>query len=108
VEVRVERELPHAVCLGCIKSADIFARPTLTDGDSVSIHEALQLGTTVVASNATPRPAGVLVYESGDVHDLAVSLLEAYRCQDPLERSGGEETSVDRVIGCYESVLSGE
>jgi glycogen(starch) synthase len=107
VEVRVERELPHAVCLGCIESADIFARPTLADGDSVSVHEALQLGTTVVASNATPRPAGVFLYETGDARALAASLQEAYRCHAGLGNRGGEETSVDSIVRCYESVLYG-
>lgn len=106
VDVRVERELPHSLCLGCIKSADIFARPTLTDGDSVGVHEALQLGTTVVASNASPRPAGVIVHETGNAHSLAASLAQAYRHRvHAPDESTSEDTSVDRVISCYRSLL---
>jgi glycogen(starch) synthase len=106
VEVRLERELPHAVCLGCIESADIFARPTLADGDSVSVHEALQLGTPVVASNASPRPAGVILHESGDTAALAASIAQTYRnhARSP-ERSLGNTTSFDEILRCYRSVL---
>lgn len=39
-------------------SSRAFLRPTATDGDSVSIREALLLGVPVVASDAVPRPPG--------------------------------------------------
>ncbi|MCO4763569.1 MAG: glycosyltransferase family 4 protein [Myxococcales bacterium] len=46
--------------------ADIFARPTRSDGDSVSIREALSLGTPTLASDVVARPAGVVEFPSGD------------------------------------------
>jgi glycosyltransferase involved in cell wall biosynthesis len=107
VDVRVERELPHGVCLGCIDSADILARPTSTDGDSVSVHEALLLGTTVVASDAAPRPEGVIVHESGNAHAVAASLAKAYRSRpQSWERRAERPTSVEDIIRCYGTVLS--
>jgi glycogen synthase len=39
----------------------IFLRPTLTDGDAVSIREALAAGVPVLASDVVRRPAGVTV-----------------------------------------------
>ncbi len=49
-----------------LKKIDLFLRPTLSDGASVSVEEALWLGKPVVASNVCHRPDGVVVY---DVHD---------------------------------------
>ena len=51
-------------------SSDVYIRPTYTDGDSVSIRDALAEGSVVVASNVCPRPKGVLVYEYGNDEDL--------------------------------------
>lgn len=42
--------------------AKLYVRPTKTDGDSLSIREALAMGCNVVASNVVCRPKGVIVY----------------------------------------------
>ena len=42
--------------------ADIYIRPSLTDGDAVAIRECLWLGVPVVASDAAYRPDGTLTY----------------------------------------------
>ncbi len=52
-------DVPHALTLRIIAESDLFLRTTLYDGDSVSIREALQLGTPVIASDNGMRPAGV-------------------------------------------------
>lgn len=41
----------------------LFIRPTITDGDAVSVREALYLGSAVLASNVVPRPAGAHLYD---------------------------------------------
>jgi len=41
----------------------VYLRPTLTDGDAVSIREALDAGVPVVASNVVRRPRGVVTAE---------------------------------------------
>lgn len=47
-----------------------FLRPTATDGDSVSVREALLLGVPVVASDAVPRPPGCWLHPVGDVEAM--------------------------------------
>jgi hypothetical protein len=45
---------------------EIFIRNTTTDGDSISIHEALYLGKQVWATDCVMRPDGVNVYSKLD------------------------------------------
>jgi hypothetical protein len=44
-----------------LKETDVMLRITTTDGDSISVREALYLHKTVIASNVVARPAGVIV-----------------------------------------------
>ena len=53
-----------------IKSSDLFIRPTNTDGDAVSIREALYLGTPVVARDAAPRPEPCVIFRTRDIDDF--------------------------------------
>ncbi|MGD0516877.1 MAG: glycosyltransferase, partial [Thermoguttaceae bacterium] len=53
-----------------LKYADLFLRPTRTEGDSASIREAISLGVPVVASDATLRPKDILLFSSGNAQDL--------------------------------------
>lgn len=53
-----------------MKKVDIFLRPTLSDGASVSIEEALWCGTPVIASDVCWRPHGVMLFKTGSVDDL--------------------------------------
>lgn len=46
------------------KYADLYIRPTKTDGDSLAVREALMMHCPVVASNAAIRPNGTGVYST--------------------------------------------
>jgi hypothetical protein len=46
--------------------SDVFIRATNTDGDALSVREALSLSVPVVASDAAPRPSGVWLFPSRD------------------------------------------
>ena len=50
--------------------SDVFVRPTITDGDSVSVRECLHLGVPVVASDAVPRPEGAVLFRNRDMGAL--------------------------------------
>jgi glycosyltransferase involved in cell wall biosynthesis len=63
-------ELRREEALAVIAEADLFVRPTLADGDAISVREALALGRRVVASDAVRRPPGVQLHRTGDGHDL--------------------------------------
>lgn len=53
---------------------DLFVRPTHTDGDSMSVREALSFGIPVIASDVCERPNGVVLFKNKDPDDLAQKL----------------------------------
>jgi len=57
------------------KQSDIFVRPTLSDGDSVALREALLLNIPSVASDSVLRPKGTEIFKNKNVDDLADKVL---------------------------------
>ncbi len=49
---------------------DIFLRPTNTDGDSLSIREAIYSGIPTIASDIVERPFGTITFKNRVVSDL--------------------------------------
>jgi glycosyltransferase involved in cell wall biosynthesis len=72
--VRLLGDVPHELCLALMARSDLFVRPTLVDGDALSVREALALGLPVVASDAGFRPPGVELFPAGDAGALAARI----------------------------------
>ena len=70
--------LSHDLVLNTMKNLTVFVRPTYTDGDSISVREALALRIPVVASDAAYRPQGVLRFTAGNAHDFVEKLLQVF------------------------------
>jgi glycosyltransferase involved in cell wall biosynthesis len=51
------------------KKVQVFVRPTLSDSDGISIHEALYVRLPVVASDVCERPSQVHLFNTGDRDD---------------------------------------
>ena len=67
-------DVDHDTCLALMAASDVFVRPTLEDGDSISVREALELQVPVVASRVGTRPPGAILFHPGDVEDLLAKL----------------------------------
>ncbi|NCB11913.1 MAG: glycosyltransferase [Erysipelotrichia bacterium] len=52
------------------KKIDLMIRPTTTDGDALSIREAMYLGCTAIASDVSDRPEGTIMFKSRDLEEL--------------------------------------
>lgn len=52
------------------KQVDIMIRPTMTDGDALSIREALYFNCPAVASDVCDRPDGTVLFENRNLNDL--------------------------------------
>ncbi len=53
-----------------LSHSDIFIRATNTDGDALSIREALFLNNIVIASDIVPRPINTIIFKTRDQIDL--------------------------------------
>ncbi|MDE5421917.1 glycosyltransferase [Ancylomarina sp. DW003] len=71
---------PHPF-YGILKLSDCFLRTTITDGDSLSVKEALDLGTAVIASDCVSRPLGVILYETGNFEKL-INKIEKFEIKE--------------------------
>ena len=56
---------------------DMFLRPSFTDGDALSVREALYFGVPTVASDCVQRPAGAILFKTGDAADLCLKVQTA-------------------------------
>jgi glycosyltransferase involved in cell wall biosynthesis len=98
-------DLRHADTLRLIRRADALLRTTRYDGDSISVREALALGTPVVATSVSARPSGVYLFTIGDESGFLRAVRRAIaggRVSAELADYG----SVDPVIALYNEVLS--
>jgi glycosyltransferase involved in cell wall biosynthesis len=87
---------------------DILLRTTLYDGDSVSVREALYIGTPVIATDNGMRPAGVHLVPPSDaerLRDAVVSLADVGAAR--REPAGDGQENVRAVAQFYEDLLSG-
>jgi len=96
-------EVDHAVARAIIGAADIFLRPTLADGDSVSVREALSQGVRVVASDRGRRPDGVTLFRAGDSADLVRAVDLCLSLPPPPPGAGVVDVSA-RLLSAWEAV----
>jgi len=101
--------MPHAVTLRAIVECDLLLRTTLYDGDSVSVREALYLGTPVIATDTGMRPEGVHLIPPSDAGRLRDAVC------DLISRGGGRrhppagdgQENIRAVVQFYAGILSG-
>ncbi len=96
-------EIERARALGVMKASSVFVRPTLVDGDAVSVREALALRTRVVATRVGTRPSGVVLCAPEDPIDLARALDEALRHPSPVTTP--VQDGIEAVLHLYASLL---
>lgn len=53
-----------------IELSDLVLRPTLTDGDALTIRETIYLNKPVIASDVVERPKGTITFKTGNIKDL--------------------------------------
>lgn len=71
-----------------IQRSDVFIRATTSDGDSISIKEALYYGIRVVASDCVDRPEGCHVYQLGSEESFIRKLREPRKANAPAMVDG--------------------
>ncbi len=112
--LRLRRELGLEECVSLVsdipellplfRRVDVVLRSTSSDGSSLSVLEALYVGTPVVATDCCERPRGTIVFPVGDweaARQRLVALLEAPppRAPNPWVREEAERVLDELVAG---------
>jgi glycogen(starch) synthase len=93
-------ELQRPQALALMAACDVFVRPTLADGDSVSVREAVALGRIVVATEVGTRPPGVRLVAAGDALALSNGLISASQGSNPA-KANAEPDSLSQILSLY-------
>jgi glycogen synthase len=70
-------ELERRRALAVVAAADLFVRPTLADGDAISVREAIALGRPVIASAVGTRPPETTLFPVGDAGACAEMIFQS-------------------------------
>jgi glycogen synthase len=100
-------DVPHAATMETISRSRMMLRTTLYDGDALSVREALQLGTPVIATDNGMRPDGVRLIPKSDSQALLHAIEQ--ELQHPVvrkERSGHDESNLQAVLNLYRDLLA--
>jgi glycogen(starch) synthase len=99
-------DVPHAATMEAVSRSRMMLRTTLYDGDALSVREALQLGTPVIATETAMRPVGVHLMPKSDSQALLRAIEQ--ELQQPAartERASGDESNLQAVIDFYQDLL---
>ncbi len=88
-----------------LQLCDAFLRTTSTDGDSLSVREALYLGKPVLASDVVDRPSGVILYEYGNKHSLMKNIRLIAIGGVILKQQITSSTTIEDIKELYNKVL---
>ncbi len=98
-------DLDREQALAVMGLCDLFVRPSLADGDSGSVREALAIGLTVVATDVTPRPAGVILCPPANPVQMAETIKQVLA---RIESSCSVEHGLERLKRAAEEMLQRE
>lgn len=93
-------DVPHDQTVRAIAASRVFLRTTLYDGDSISVREALALGTPVVATDTGMRPDGVRLIPIGD-SDALVAAAAAAIAAPRAPRAESGSANIEAVLELY-------
>src|SRR5438552_3377790 len=108
VDVYLAGALPNPVAMAVMSRLSVFIRPTLFDGDSRSVREALSLGIPVVASDTGLRPDGVKLFAKGDAAQMTAAIRETIESAEtvvPPRTTSAREESISQLLSLYEKLV---
>ena len=89
------------------QESDIFVRPTVTDGDALSIREALYFKIPVVTSDACPRPRGIILFKNRDVDSFTENVERVLNNYSQFKKEAESivvDSGVDKILEVYNSL----
>ena len=94
-----------------INMCDLFIRPTNTDGDALSIREALTLKKPAIASDVCKRPKGTILFKNRNIEDLFIKITGVINNYDEYRtkiKNIEFEDNAEKILEVYKKVLNGK
>jgi glycogen(starch) synthase len=95
-------DVSHEICLAVMSMSNVFVRPTLRDGDSVSVREALSLEVPVVASRTGTRPEGAILFSPENLTELLSGIETALATNTTKHDTSRATDCLGRLIEIYD------
>lgn len=93
-----------------LMKSDVFVRPTNTDGDAVSLREALYFKVPSIVSDAVPRPEGTILFRSRDIDDFISKVKDVLSNYDKYKKKLEKvmlEDNAEKIIKVYQGLAKG-
>ena len=91
-----------------INMCDLFIRPTNTDGDALSIREALTLQKPAIASDVCKRPKGTILFKNRNIEDLFIKITDVINNYDEYRtkiKNIEFEDNAKKILEVYKKIL---
>jgi glycosyltransferase involved in cell wall biosynthesis len=99
-------DVPHSATMEAVRRSRLMLRTTLYDGDALSVREALELGTPVIATDNGMRPAGVRLIPISDLQGLLRAVEEAMlQPTNGPQITKADEANLQAVVDFYQELL---
>ena len=87
-----------------LKLSDCLIRNTTTDGDSISIKEAIYLNKKVIATNCVDRPEGVKLIDVNNYDQIEKEILNCYSNRKNNSKYYDIKNGGDQLIEIYKKL----
>jgi len=90
-----------------INMCDLFIRPTNTDGDALSIREAISLKKPAIASDVCKRPEGTVLFKSRNIDNLyekTMDVINNYEKHKAFIEDIEFEDNAEKILDVYRKV----
>ena len=108
-DVLLAGDVAHGATVEAMSRSRILLRTTWYDGDAISVREAMQVGTPVIATNTALRPDGIRLVPKSNLDALIRAIEEELQqTVPPKQIIPADETPVREVLDFYNDLLSGK
>lgn len=91
-----------------LMKSDIFVRPTNTDGDAISVREALHFNIPVVASDVVSRPKGTILFRNRNIEDFTFMVKRVLNDKNQYKKQLEElqiDNNAEKIIEIYKKFM---
>ena len=99
-----EKGLPNAFEVWA--NSDLFLRPTYSDIEGLSVHEALFTGTPVIASDVCPRPKNCFTYHYGNFDELLILTKEVLDGKRSVAKIDYSNENPEKIKSVYLEIVN--